>query len=69
MVTFLNLETTYENKYIDNYLIYSIENKEKTQNDDTSEHEFQTEDIAENYETERRIQRNIKKVVIMKLIS
>ena len=25
-------------------------NKEKTQNDDISENEFQTEDIAENYE-------------------
>ena len=47
----------------------SIENKEKTQNDDTSENECQTEDIAENYETERRIQRNVKKVVMVKLIS
>ena len=28
------------------------ENKEKTQNDDTGENEFQTEDIAENYETD-----------------
>ena len=26
------------------------ENKEKTQNDDTSENEFQTEDNADNYE-------------------
>ena len=28
------------------------EDKEKTQNDDTSENEFQTQDIAENYETD-----------------
>ena len=28
------------------------ENKDKTQNDDTGENEFQTEDIAENYETD-----------------
>ena len=28
------------------------ENKEKTQNDDTSENEFQGEDIADNYETD-----------------
>ena len=47
----------------------SIENKEKTQNDDTSENEFQTEDVAENYEMEKQIKRSIKKVVMMKLIS
>ena len=28
------------------------ENKQKIQNDDTGENEFQTEDIAENYETD-----------------
>ena len=28
------------------------ENKEKTQNDDTSENEFQGEDTADNYETD-----------------
>ena len=28
------------------------ENKDKTQNDDTGENKFQTEDIAENYETD-----------------
>ena len=28
------------------------EDKEKTQNDETGENEFQTEDIAENYETD-----------------
>ena len=28
------------------------DNKEKTQNDNTGKNEFQTEDIAENYETD-----------------